>query len=427
MSNTNKSNDDFSEFDTIPSEPEAKKIPGDFDIIIRNFTKIKNPSPKQLISKNKIQTIKTFINKKSLSLNNIKYEDLNLNKDKNDKFKKIERNKNFKSFIKESIDEESLFNQPNTLQLTLMKAYSNNKLKPNSKKNNKIKLNISNKKSKIFSKNPLINSYNGNVKKNINNIFNKEALSNSSSLNIYNLPKLNRTEIIKKLSNNKSISSTNFKSDFKSFHNFSSNSNIYNSKGKNKIYKKGNIAHKKHLNTLNKKSNFSFNDINRINQNDNARKKLVLNLSNINVINVYNDNKSSKELYSSSFNMPKIIKKINTFFVRDKNKKDFIIHHEKRKIKNKVEEVRDSKMSSSKLCLNLKKTNIKCPFLNKSENQYNKNSQNQIRKNKNALFTNLSSINKSSNKKGNKSSRNMIRNLKLKNNNIPSLNLVYKK
>ena len=146
MSNTNKSNDDFSEFDTIPSEPEAKKIPGDFDIIIRNFTKIKNPSPKQLISKNKIQTIKTFINKKSLSLNNIKYEDLNLNKDKNDKFKKIERNKNFKSFIKESIDEESLFNQPNTLQLTLMKAYSNNKLKPNSKKNNKIKLNISNKK-----------------------------------------------------------------------------------------------------------------------------------------------------------------------------------------------------------------------------------------------------------------------------------------
>jgi len=428
ISKANKFNDDFSEFDTIPSEPEAKKIPGDFDIIIRNFTKIKNPSPKQLISKNKIQTIKTFINKKSLSLNNIKYEDANLNKDKNNKFKKIERNKNFKSFIKESIDEESLFNQPNTLQLTLMKAYSNNKLKPNSKKNNKIKLNISNKKSKIFSKNPLMNSYNGNVKSNINNIFNKEVLSNSSSLNIYNLPKLNRTEIIKKLSNNKSISCTNFKNNFKSFHNSSTNSNMVNhSKGKSKICKKGNIAHKKHLNTLNKKTNFSYNDLNRINQNDNARKKLVLNLSNINVINVYNDNKSSKELYSGSFNVPKIIKKINTFFIRDKSKKDFIIHHEKSKIKNKVEEVRDSKKSASKLCLNLKKTNIKCPFLNKSENQNSKNSQNQIRKNHNALLTNLFSINKSSNKKGNKSSRNMIRNLKLKNNNIPSLNLVHKK
>jgi len=259
ISKANKFNDDFSEFDTIPSEPEAKKIPGDFNIIIRNFTKIKNPSPKQLISKNKIQTIKTFINKKSLSLNNIKYEDANLNKDKNNKFKKIERNKNFKSFIKESIDEESLFNQPNTLQLTLMKAYSNNKLKPNSKKNNKIKLNISNKKSKIFSKNPLMNSYNGNVKSNINNIFNKEALSNSSSLNIYNLPKLNRTEIIKKLSNNKSISCTNFKNGFKSFHNSSTNSNMVNhSKGKSKISKKGNIAHKKHLNTLNKKTQAGF-------------------------------------------------------------------------------------------------------------------------------------------------------------------------
>ena len=133
---------------------------------------------------------------------------------------------------------------------------------------------------------------------------------------------------------------------------------VNHSKGKSKICKKGNIAHKKHLNTLNKKTNFSYNDLNRINQNDNARKKLVLNLSNINVI----------------------------------------------------------KKSASKLCLNLKKTNIKCPFLNKSENQNSKNSQNQIRKNHNALLTNLSSINKSSNKKGNKSSRNMIRNLKLKNN-----------
>ena len=420
---SNKSNDDFSEFDTIPSEPEAKKIPGDFNIIIRNFTKIKNPSPKQIINnKSKIQTIKTFINKKSLSLNNIKYEDAHLNKDKNNKFKKIERSKNFKSFIKESIDEESLFNQPNTLQLTLMKAYSNNKLKPNSKKNNKIKLNISNKKSKIFSKNPLMNSYNGKIKSNINNIFNKET-NNNSSLNINNLPKLNRTEIIKKLSNNKSISCLNFKNDLKSFHNSSTSTNMVNdSKGKSKIYKKEKIAHKKHLNILNKKNNFSYNDLNMINQNDNPRKKLVLNLSNINVINVYNDNQSSKELYSSSFNMPKIIKKINTFFVRDKSKKNYIIHHEKSKIQNKAEEV-----SSSKLCLNLKKTNIKCPFLNKSENQNSKNSQNQIRKNHNVFLSNLSSINKSSNKKGNKSSRNMIRNLKLKNNHIPSLNLVHKK
>jgi hypothetical protein len=289
-------------------------------------------------------------------------------------------------------------------------------------------LNISNKKSKIFSKNPLINSYDGKVNSNINYIFNKEALNNSSSLNIYNFPKLNRTEIIKKLSNNKSISYTNLINDFKSFHNSSTNSNIINhSKEKNKVNIKGYIAHKKHLNTLNKKSNFSYNDLNRINQNDNARKKLVLNLSNINVINVYNDNKSSKELYSSSFNVPKIIKKINTFFIRDKSKKDFIIHHEKSKINNKIKEVRNSKKSSSKLCLNLKKANIKCPFLNMSENQNSKNSQNQIIKNHNALFMNLPSINKSSNKKGNKSSRNMIRKLKLKNNNIPSLNLAHKK
>jgi hypothetical protein len=273
-----------------------------------------------------------------------------------------------------------------------------------------------------------MNSYNGNVKSNINSIFNKEALRNSSSLNIYNLPKLNRTEIIKKLSNSKSISCTNFKNDFKFFNNSSTNSNrINHSKNKSKIYKKNNIVHKKQLNALNKKSNFSYNDLNRINQNDNARKKLVLNLSNINVINVYNDNKSTKELYSSSFNMPKIIKKINTFFIRDKSKQEFIIHHEKSKISNKIKEVRDSKKSSSKLCLNLKKANIKCPFLNKSENQNYKKSPNQIHKNHNALLTNLSSINKSSNKKGNKSSRNMIRNLKLKNNHIPSLNLIHKK
>ena len=46
ISRANKSNEYFSEFDTIPNEPEAKKIPGDFYIIIRNFTKIKGLSPK---------------------------------------------------------------------------------------------------------------------------------------------------------------------------------------------------------------------------------------------------------------------------------------------------------------------------------------------------------------------------------------------
>ena len=132
---------------------------------------------------------------------------------------------------------------------------------------------------------------------------------------------------IKKSPNCKSVSYLKFNNN-KSLQNFSVYSN--SNSNSNKISK---IFLIKKLNTLNKKSNFSLNEINKLNSCHNNQKKLTLNLSNINVINVYN-NQSSNEIYSNSLKIPRIIQKINTFFVREKPKNNIIFQQNKKNVNN---------------------------------------------------------------------------------------------
>ena len=442
----------FSEFDTIPNEPEIKKMPVNFNIIIKKFTKINNKNKKEKISNNnKIKSIKTLIDrniiketnhKKSLSLNNLQVKDIIINEgekksniqkqiNNHEKSKKNENKQNLgKLSIKEDSEEKQNIKHQTTLgnlKPTLMDTYNNNLIKTNYKKNNKNKnrirkiLNSHIKTNNSTAKKPLITSY--KVKSKNKNLGNKKLVSNFTSTNLHKISKLNNTGKIKKIPNCKSISFINFNSNNKnkSFHNFSlySNSNKKNNKeSKSKINKKRNILIK-HINTLNKKSNYSYNDINKINSREHNQKKLTLNLSNVNVINVYN-NSSSNELNSNSFNVSKIIQKINTFFIRDKTKKQYIIRHEKKNINYKSQNTdRQTKKKTSKVCLKLKKS--KPVLMNHSESQ-KKKSQNNIKQTRKYLL-NFSNIKQSKEKNLIKSSRNIIS----KNNQIPPLNLCIKK
>ena len=448
----NEEKESFDEFETIPNEPEPKKI-GNFDIIVRKLTKIDNKISDKLIRNNNnlYQIIKNNFDdnnekkseiKKSLSLNdiiskkviinknneNLKNQKFNENKNKekekiSEKDNKLNKLSKKKSVNKSAIKKQTAFVR---VKNALINTYNNyNLLKTNYKKENKsnrpkiilnsnIKANISPSKKPISKENEtlkfrkLITSYKVKTKNKLNKYNNKNILNNYTTTNINDLSKLNKIGRIKKVPNCKSISF--IKNNNNKSHNFSihSNSSINNfHKTKNKISKKKSILIR-HLNTLNKNSNFSFNNISKLNSFNDTQKKLTLNLSNINVINVYN-NPNSNEIYANSLNIPKIIQKINTFFIRDKTKNHLIIHQNKNIVNNNIDANRKKNKKSS--CLNLKK-------LKNNSKAKRKKSQN-IKRNKN-IFMNFSYINKSENneKKNFKSSRN----IKISNP-IPYLNL----
>ena len=135
----NESKQSFSEFDTIPNEPEPKKIEGNFDKIVRKFTKINDNIEKDKnINKYKFQSIKTLIDKKiikeinhkkSLSLNNLNIQENDLNEEekKYKEKKRIEKIFNLDNlFIKPGIDDEQIINKQVTfgnIQHTLLYSY----------------------------------------------------------------------------------------------------------------------------------------------------------------------------------------------------------------------------------------------------------------------------------------------------------------
>ena len=443
--NDNKLNSDdlLSEFDTIPNEPEPKKIHGNFDKIVRNFTKINlKIEQKNNISKNIFQSIKTRIDKnilqksikKSFSLDSYQFKEDIINENKNNIIdKNIQENKykgkkilmkklNIDSHYKENNSEIPNIKHQVTLgntQNTLIENYNNNLIKSNHKKknNSKIKKIVNVHTATNYSpiKKALINSYNVKSKNKDNNkLKNKKILNNYTSTNINNLSNNNNSSRkVKNISNNKSISFLKSNNN-KSSRNLSiyANSNIKNVKNN----KKRNLLIK-HINTLNKKSNYSFNEINKLNlANNNIQKKLTLNLSNINVINVYN-NSSSNDIYSNVCNAPKIIQKISTFFIREKPKSQYIIQHRQNIINSKEKDkMRKNKKNPPSFA------KIQKPKVNEKNNSESKrkNSQN-ILKRKQKVFSSF--INKSKEKNRIKSSKNM----KLKNNPIPPLNLKVKK
>ena len=465
----NDSQQTFKDFESIPDEPEPKKINGNFDKIVRKFNKIEN-NTFQDDEKNIFQSIKTLIDKniiektshkKSLSLNNIFADNININNNKNTlnknekEFKDnnnkeiIQIEKNSENYtIKEDNTKSNVKNQDSIpyFQNTLIKTYNNNLIKTNYKnknKNNKI-LRILNSETKTTNisqcKKPqtLNNNESSNIKsdkiiipykvkkKNKNkdsDSVNKKILINHTTTNIHNLSKLNKTGNKIKIPNCKKIASIKFNKT-KSFHNFSlysnTNTNFNNNQNnnKNKLIKKRNVFIK-NVGNLNKDSNFSFNCINKINS-DNNQKKLTLNLSNINVINVYN-NANSNEINSNYFNVPKIIQKINTFFIREKPKNNFVID----KRKNVINSNNSSNNQSKK---EIKKNPSYIKIKKSRENLYNsekkrKNSKDYNTKRDLSGFKSCSNIKKSKNKSKIKSNIN----IKIKTNSIPVLNLGFKK
>ena len=438
----------FSEFDTIPNEPEPKKINGNFDKIVRKLTKINIFTVKNNTKNKEFQIIKKHIDKnimgkitykKSLSFNNLKSQEDIINKNKKKETIQQKKDSN-KDFLKENMGIKKNIKHQMTLgnmKNEILKTNKKNLIKGNYNKenrskriNNIIKTNKKNnispmKKILTLKKNEkLITSYKVKSKKKDYDLVNKKLINNYTSTNIHNLSKLNKSENIKNIMNCKSISYIKMNNN-KSLQNFSlnsnSNSNINNiCRCKNKIKRKRNI-HIKHINTLSKKANYSLNDINKMNSNNNIQKKLTLNLSNINVINVYN-NSNLNEINSNSLNVPKIIQKINTFFIRDKPSNNLIINNKNnfnKKINNNINNIEIMKSCKKPSCLKLRKS--KENILNNSERKY-KDSQNTIKK-KQKSFMSYSNINNS--KKENKNK--YIRNIKLKPNNISPLNLSNKK
>ena len=450
-SDLNESQQTFNDFESIPDEPEPKRINGNFDKIVRKFTKIENTfQDEKNINDNMFQSIKTHIDKniiekighkKSLSVNNIFVDDINFNKNKNSLSKSLKgfkgnKNKENKELIlkgqnsnnfriKEDKTKSSIKNQESirNFQNTLINTYNNNLIKTNNFKNknksNRILriLNSDTKKANISqSKKPLTlnNNDSSNMKsekmiipykiknKNKNKIkdcdlVNKKILINHTTANIHNMSKLNKTG--KKIHNCKKIVSIKFNKT-KSFYNYSICSNVnsnYNKKEKN-------------IGTLNKNPNISFNCINKINS-DNNQKKLTLNLSNINVINVYN-NANSNEINSNYFNVPKIIQKINTFFIREKPK-NFLIDKRKNIINNNVSQNK-KKINKKPSCIKIYKSKENILYNSDRKRKISKEYKKDYSKRDLSSFKSYSNFKKSNNKKKNK---------KIKTNSIPILNL----
>ena len=430
----NASQDSFSEFETVPNEPEVKNIPVNYGNIVRNSTKIKINQEENIKSNRTYinnNFIKNFEHKKTLSLNNLKFEDNNFNNDNKELFikKKLKNESvqkykiNYDKLLLKEMNEFQNINNHITfeeLQYTIMEPYSNNLIKTKSKKNINFKNQLnSNKNSKNSSnKNLLITSYKVKLRNKHSNIINRKILNNFTSINQQN----KKSKI---MPNCNSVSYINFSnSNIKSSQNNSINLNSYNnSKNKKKPNKKGKVFIK-HEKTLNKKANLSYSDIIRINSNDINQKKFTLNLSNINVINVFN-NSCSNDLYHNYSIKPKIIQKINTYFIRDLSKKNFIINQGKKEINSKKQNtMKNSKKIPSKLYLKIKKKS-NFILLNNSENQ-RKNSQRNVKTNEKSLMS-FSRNNKLIEKKQIYNTRNMVKNIELKNSLIPPLKLIYKK
>ena len=431
----------FSEFDTIPTEPEPAKIVVNFDKIVRKFTKIDNQNinmNKRKI-KNKIMNVKSINDlddknqekgtrhKKSLSLNNENFENFNINNlvnnldnEKKDKpiqeiiieKKENKENKNMnlnkenllKLIIKKTTNSENAnIKHKKFIKKTLIEEYNNNLIKNKCINKNKIINKYTDFKinpNSSYTKNLLINSY---IAKNKKNIFNEKLLGNLTDKNLDNNSKLDISSKIilkncKSISSFKNIKNNNPINDYSP----SSNSNSSRKNNKKNIFKikaKKNILTKK-LNNLNKSQNNNnlFNILKKPCFKNNFRNKFTLNLSNINVYNFCSSGLGSNN--TKSFNQ------INTFIFMDKSRET-----KRQKIgqnnnyKNSCKTARLLKKKISKIFLSTDAVNTSNYNNTKSNRTENSKSKNDIKMNQ-KLFLNFSKINKYKNKKRELSGRN---------------------
>ena len=433
----NNIRESFSEFDSIPSEPEASKILVNLDNAYRKLSEInKNiDSGEKQNNENKFKNIKNLLDKnvkecsrhkKSLSLNESNLEKLinnkletnnneNMNKNKlllkeisENKTKNINKDNLLKLIIKKTKYENPNMRKKKFIRNILIEEYNNNlnknhhltKKGVNEYSSQKIKEN------KSFSKNQLISSYNDKnkkyiVKKKLDNCRNKK-INEKSKLNISS--KLNSK-------NYKSISFFNknnnvLYNDHSAYLNYSSYGNINNNK-KEKSKKKKIIINS--INSLSKgiKNLFVSKVLKKPLSKESFTNKFAFNLSNINIYNVCSSNFSA--INSNLLNDSKSFQQINAFFTENqKNINNYIISKSSRLIKKKKQ-----------------KLNI----MNDKSNNSNSNSDSKrnINKTKNSLIKNqkLFFRNPILNK-GAKSCRN-IKQKFLNNNSIPLIILNIKK
>ena len=433
----NNIRESFSEFDSIPSEPEASKILVNLDNAYRKLSEInKNiDSGEKQNNENKFKNIKNLLDKnvkecsrhkKSLSLNESNLEKLinnkletnnneNMNKNKlllkeisENKTKNINKDNLLKLIIKKTKYENPNMRKKKFIRNILIEEYNNNlnknhhltKKGVNEYSSQKIKEN------KSFSKNQLISSYNDKnkkyiVKKKLDNCRNKK-INEKSKLNISS--KLNSK-------NYKSISFFNknnnvLYNDHSAYLNYSSYGNINNNK-KEKSKKKKIIINS--INSLSKgiKDLFVSKVLKKPLSKESFTNKFAFNLSNINIYNVCSSNFSA--INSNLLNDSKSFQQINAFFTENqKNINNNIISKSSRLIKKKKQ-----------------KLNI----MNDKSNNSNSNSDSKrnINKTKNSLIKNqkLFFRNPILNK-GAKSCRN-IKQKFLNNNSIPLIILNIKK
>ena len=433
----NNIRESFSEFDSIPSEPEASKILVNLDNAYRKLSEINQniDSGEKQNNENKFKNIKNLLDKnvkecsrhkKSLSLNESNLEKLinnkletnnneNMNKNKlllkeisENKTKNINKDNLLKLIIKKTKYENPNMRKKKFIRNILIEEYNNNlnknhhltKKGVNEYSSQKIKEN------KSFSKNQLISSYNDKnkkyiVKKKLDNCRNKK-INEKSKLNISS--KLNSK-------NYKSISFFNknnnvLYNDHSAYLNYSSYGNINNNK-KEKSKKKKIIINS--INSLSKgiKDLFVSKVLKKPLSKESFTNKFAFNLSNINIYNVCSSNFSA--INSNLLNDSKSFQQINAFFTENqKNINNYIISKSSRLIKKKKQ-----------------KLNI----MNDKSNNSNSNSDSKrnINKTKNSLIKNqkLFFRNPILNK-GAKSCRN-IKQKFLNNNSIPLIILNIKK
>ena len=364
----NNIRESFSEFDSIPSEPEASKILVNLDNAYRKLSEInKNiDSGEKQNNENKFRNIKNLLDKnvkecsrhkKSLSLNESNLEKLinnkletnnneNMNKNKlllkeisENKTKNINKDNLLKLIIKKTKYENPNMRKKKFIRNILIEEYNNNlnknhhltKKGVNEYSSQKIKEN------KSFSKNQLISSYNDKnkkyiVKKKLDNCRNKK-INEKSKLNISS--KLNSK-------NYKSISFFNknnnvLYNDHSAYLNYSSYGNINNNK-KEKSKKKKIIINS--INSLSKgiKDLFVSKVLKKPLSKESFTNKFAFNLSNINIYNVCSSNFSA--INSNLLNDSKSFQQINAFFTENqKNINNYIISKSSRLIKKKKQKL----------------------------------------------------------------------------------------
>ena len=339
----------LNEFGSIPAEPEASKILFNFDEIVRQFNKIDinaNKNNEQKESKdiqNNIMNTKEIIkidkntakktkHKKSITLNNSDFIKIGINSlradTNNDNQNEIQlserinkkksssmKEKFFKILIKKINYENPDLMRKKFIKKSLIKEYNSNL---NKKKNliiNYINKNNEPKKNGNFSfSNILIKSYINNAHKyNIN----KKIKENLSDKNINYKSKLNNVKksFVKVFQNGSYINKTHFyNGNFESYKTNQYCKNIPKTARKINIKK---ILIKKSKNSLNKLKNsvIPFNSIKKARSKDNIKNKFTVNLSNINVYNLYSSNLCPNNY---RFDHSNYINHANTFVFMDK-------------------------------------------------------------------------------------------------------------